>query len=116
MRSTLNNCLHVWKTPAACRGQYVTELTARAKVWVSGPQHQHHNAPAQMIRLCVRASFRSRTIQKPCLYTSTKWLARHQFSSTAWRKEDPRIESMSKEITDEFAVIREDYGKLWRFV
>lgn len=96
--------------------KYVTELKARAKVWVSGPQQQHHNALAQMIRLCVQASFRSRTIPRLSLRTSTQWLARHQFSNTVWRKEDPRIESMSKEITDEFAIIREEYGKLRRVV
>lgn len=65
-----------------------------------------------MIRLCVRATIRSHATQNSLSCTSTQWLARRQFNSTAWRKDDPRIESMSKEITDEFAVIREEYGQL----
>lgn len=84
--------------------------STRPKVWVFEPQHHHHNAPDQMIRTCARATIRSRTSPTPLLCLSTQWLARRQFSSTAWRKEDPRIESMGKEITDEFAVIREEYG------
>ena len=84
--------------------------STRPKVWVFEPQHQHHNAPDQMIRTCARATTRSRASLTPPSYLSTQWLARRQFSSTAWRKEDPRIESMGKEIIDEFAVIREDYG------
>jgi hypothetical protein len=84
--------------------------STRPKVWVFEPQHQHHNAPDQMIRTCARATIRSHTSPTPLLCLSTQWLAQRQFSSTAWRKEDPRIESMGKEITDEFAVIREEYG------
>jgi len=41
---------------------------------------------------------------------STQLLARRQFTSAPRLKEDPRIESMGKEIIDEFAVIREQYG------
>ena len=84
--------------------------STRPKVWDFEPQHPHHNAPDQMIRTWARATIRSRTPPTPFLCLSTQWLARRQFSSTAWRKEDPRIESMGKEITDEFAVIREEYG------
>ena len=83
----------------------------RTKVWSFEPQHQHHDAPVPMIRICARATFRSRTTPTRTLCLSTQWLAQRQFSSTAWRREDPRIESMGREIIDEFAVIREEYGK-----
>jgi triacylglycerol lipase len=38
--------------------------------------------------------------------------ASRPFSSTQWRKEDPRISDFGREIVDEFAVMREDYGDL----
>ncbi|KAJ4982931.1 triacylglycerol lipase [Stagonosporopsis vannaccii] len=63
-----------------------------------------------MIQICARATVRSRTTFTPGTWSSLQLLARRQFASTPRRKEDPRIESMGKEITDEFAVIREQYG------
>lgn len=75
------------------------------------PQHQHYNVLLPMIQICARATIRSHKLSAPAICLSTQWLARRQFSGTSWRKEDPRIESMGREITDEFAVIRDEYGK-----
>jgi triacylglycerol lipase len=36
--------------------------------------------------------------------------ATRHFSSSQWRKEDPRISDLGREIIDEFAVMREKYG------
>lgn len=83
----------------------------RPNVWSFEPQHQHYNAPIPMIRTCARASFRSRTLNASALCVSAQWLSRRQFSGTISCKEDPRIESMGREIIDEFAVIRQDYGQ-----
>lgn len=58
-----------------------------------------------MIRICTRATLRSSTLTP--LRCS---LVYRQFSSTSWRKEDPRIEDFGREIVDEFAVLREKYG------
>ncbi|KAH6643043.1 Alpha/Beta hydrolase protein [Boeremia exigua] len=63
-----------------------------------------------MILTCARAAIRSRTNSPPATCIFKYSLARRQFTSTSWRKEDPRIESMGREITDEFAVIREEYA------
>ncbi|CAO2657935.1 Nn.00g071950.m01.CDS01 [Neocucurbitaria sp. VM-36] len=57
-----------------------------------------------MIRICARATLRSPTLVPPRCSLSYR-----KFSSTQWRKEDPRIQSFGREITDEFAVMREKY-------
>lgn len=60
-----------------------------------------------MIRIYARAHIRS-----PTLLRRSQLHARRSISSTQWRKEDPRLEDFGRKITDEFAVLREKYGRL----
>jgi hypothetical protein len=60
-----------------------------------------------MIRIYARAHVRS-----PTLFIQTELHVRRSFSSTQWRKEDPRLEDFGRKITDDFAVMREKYGRL----
>jgi triacylglycerol lipase len=63
-----------------------------------------------MIRICARATLRSPRFEStPCLLRRTHAL--RCFSSTQWRKEDPRLSNFGREIVDEFAVMRENYGR-----
>ncbi|KAH5244796.1 hypothetical protein HBI71_190560 [Parastagonospora nodorum] len=57
-----------------------------------------------MIRICARATFRS-----SIPLTRQKWPAPRFFSSTQWRREDPRLDEFGRRITDEFAEMREKY-------
>jgi triacylglycerol lipase len=65
-----------------------------------------------MIRICARATFRS---PKPLGWRHVQ--AARTFSCTPWRKEeapakgDPRLDDFGRKITDEFAEMREKYGK-----
>ncbi|OAK97679.1 alpha/beta-hydrolase [Phaeosphaeriaceae sp. SRC1lsM3a] len=57
-----------------------------------------------MIRICARATLRSHTSLRPQSLPAQRF-----FSCTQWRKEDPRIEDFGRQITDEFAQMREKY-------
>ncbi|KAF2128108.1 alpha/beta-hydrolase [Dothidotthia symphoricarpi CBS 119687] len=57
-----------------------------------------------MIRICARA-----TVRSPALCVLRQSQVYRQFSSTQWRKEDPRIENAGREITDDYAALREKY-------
>jgi triacylglycerol lipase len=60
-----------------------------------------------MIRICARATFRSSTTLKCHQIPAQRF-----FSCTQWRREDPRLDDSGRKITDEFAEMREKYGKL----
>ncbi|KAH9863953.1 hypothetical protein J1614_009886 [Plenodomus biglobosus] len=61
-----------------------------------------------MINFCTRATFRS-----PHSIATIRFLRRahvqRQFSTSSCRKEDPRIQDLGREITDEFAILRDEY-------
>ncbi|KAB2107042.1 hypothetical protein AG0111_0g5321 [Alternaria gaisen] len=61
-----------------------------------------------MIRICARVTTRSSAYKATPFRNSPTYTAR-QFSSSQWRKEDPRISDFGREIVDEFAVMREKY-------
>ncbi|RYN33346.1 hypothetical protein AA0115_g3182 [Alternaria tenuissima] len=61
-----------------------------------------------MIRICARVTTRSSAYKATPFRNSPIYTAR-QFSSSQWRKEDPRISDSGREIVDEFAVMREKY-------
>ncbi|KAI5374602.1 hypothetical protein J4E82_006656 [Alternaria postmessia] len=61
-----------------------------------------------MIRICARVTTRSSAYKATPFRNSPIYTAR-QFSSSQWRKEDPRISDFGREIVDEFAVMREKY-------
>ncbi|RYN80041.1 hypothetical protein AA0117_g3154 [Alternaria alternata] len=61
-----------------------------------------------MIRICARVTTRSSAYKATPFRKSPTYTAR-QFSSSQWRKEDPRISDFGREIVDEFAVMREKY-------
>ncbi|CAN9306810.1 alpha/beta-hydrolase [Alternaria alternata] len=61
-----------------------------------------------MIRICARVTTRSSANKATPFRNSPIYTAR-QFSSSQWRKEDPRISDFGREIVDEFAVMREKY-------
>jgi triacylglycerol lipase len=62
-----------------------------------------------MIRTCARVTIRS-SAYRTTPYIISPIYATRQFSSSQWRKEDPRISDFGREIIDEFAVMREKYG------
>jgi hypothetical protein len=68
------------------------------------------NALHPMIRTCARVSLRSPTLSSRTLPILLQPVIRLHFSSTAWYKEDPRISTLGREIKDEYAVIRDQYG------
>jgi triacylglycerol lipase len=82
-------------------------IAARTELRNSNFVSVHNNAQHQMIRIYRRAIIRS-----PTLLARAPTPARLPFSSTPWRKEDPRLEDFGRKITDEFAVMREKYGRL----
>jgi triacylglycerol lipase len=61
-----------------------------------------------MLRICARVTARS-SAYKTTPYILSPAHATRQFSSSQWRKEDPRISDFGREIIDEFAVMRENY-------
>jgi len=61
-----------------------------------------------MIRTCARVTTPS-SAYRTTPYTISPIYATRQFSSSQWRKEDPRISDFGREIIDEFAVMREKY-------
>ncbi|EOA91462.1 uncharacterized protein SETTUDRAFT_133067 [Exserohilum turcica Et28A] len=62
-----------------------------------------------MIRICIRATLRAPAPRLlPNLHNPTPACYR-LFSSSQWRKEDPRMPGAGREIVDEFAVLREKY-------
>lgn len=64
-----------------------------------------------MIRICVRATYRS----NKSIFLQQQQQQQHTqrcFSGTQWRKEDPRLDDSGRKITDEFATLKEKYGKL----
>ncbi|CAG5171100.1 uncharacterized protein ALTATR162_LOCUS7277 [Alternaria atra] len=61
-----------------------------------------------MIRTCARVTTRS-SAYRTTPYIISPIYATRQFSSSQWRKEDPRISDFGREIIDEFAVMREKY-------
>jgi triacylglycerol lipase len=70
-----------------------------------------------MIRTCARATFRS-----PTILTWRHAQAQRSFRCTQWRREeaqakgDPRLDDFGRKITDEFAEMREKYGKIYSLV
>ncbi|KAI8933473.1 hypothetical protein NX059_009211 [Plenodomus lindquistii] len=61
-----------------------------------------------MIHLCTRATLRSST-QIASIRFLRQTTVQRTFSVSSCRKEDPRIQDFGREITDEFAVLREKY-------
>ncbi|KAF1831026.1 alpha/beta-hydrolase [Decorospora gaudefroyi] len=61
-----------------------------------------------MIRICVRATPRSPVCTSIPILLRPTCTAR-QFSSSSWRKEDPRLSNFGRELVDEFAVMRDKY-------
>lgn len=69
-------------------------------------------SPHPMIRICIRATLRAPAPRLlPNLHNPTPACYR-LFSSSQWRKEDPRMPGAGREIVDEFAVLREKYCTL----
>jgi triacylglycerol lipase len=64
-----------------------------------------------MIRICTRATLRSPLYKPTSCYLRPVYASR-RFGASPWRKEDPRISDFGREIIDEFAVMREDYGNM----
>lgn len=63
-----------------------------------------------MIGICIRATLRSPSSRPLHVLAKPSSTYCRQFSSSQWRKEDPRIPGAGREIVDEFAVLREKYG------
>lgn len=63
-----------------------------------------------MIGTCIRTTLRSPASRPLHILAKPTSTYCRQFSSSQWRKEDPRIPGAGREIVDEFAVLREKYG------
>jgi hypothetical protein len=70
------------------------------------PTRCTYDAQHSMIRICARATFRSST-PLACQRVPVQRF----FSCTQWRREDPRLDDFGRKITDDFAEMREKYGK-----